>query len=68
MVSRLPQRSTRLPRHGYGLVAVTVRDANGFLHHYPDIETPIGVAQEAIALMQLHSDAAAPAASQDASA
>jgi hypothetical protein len=46
---------TRLPRHGNALVSVTVRDANGFLHRYDDIETDLGAVQEALAIMQLKS-------------
>ncbi|MET0302949.1 MAG: hypothetical protein ABW040_02775 [Microbacteriaceae bacterium] len=34
---------------------MTVRDANGFLHHFGDIDTSVGAVQEAIAIMQLHS-------------
>ncbi|MDN3495452.1 hypothetical protein QL996_05890 [Planococcus sp. APC 4015] len=48
-------RSKALPRHGRAQVSVTVRDANGFLHHYGDIDTSVGAVQEAIALLQLHS-------------
>lgn len=48
-------RTKALPRHGRALVTVTVRDANGFLHHFGDIDTSVGAVQEAIAVMQLHS-------------
>lgn len=48
-------RSKALPRHGRAQVSVTVRDANGFLHHYGDIDTSVAAVQEAIALLQLHS-------------
>jgi len=48
-------RSKALPRHGRALVTVTVRDANGFLHHFGDIDTSVGAVQEAIAIMQLQS-------------
>ncbi len=48
---------TRVPRHGYAFVTVTARDANGFVHHFDEIETPLPVLKEAIAVMQLQSTA-----------
>jgi len=59
------KKSGRLPRHGNAIVTVTVRDANGFLHHYGDIETDLGAVHEALALLQLKS-AAMDAAHRDA--
>lgn len=47
----------RVPRHGYAFVTVTARDANGFVHHYDEIETPLGSLHEAVAVMQLKSTA-----------
>jgi hypothetical protein len=47
----------RVPRHGYAFVTVTARDANGFVHHYDEIETPLGSLHEAVAIMQLKSTA-----------
>jgi len=47
----------RVPRHGYAFVTVTARDANGFVHHYDEIETPVGSLHEAIAVMQITSTA-----------
>ncbi|WP_019182118.1 hypothetical protein [Microbacterium yannicii] len=55
MPARSKRSTTRLPRHGNALVSVTVRDANGFLHRYDDIETDLGAVQEALAIMQLKS-------------
>lgn len=49
--------SVRVPRHGYAFVTVTARDANGFVHHYDEIETPLGSLHEAVAVMQLKSTA-----------
>jgi hypothetical protein len=51
------RRTTRLPRHGNALVTVTVRDANGFVHHFGDLETDIGAVHEALAILQLKSTA-----------
>lgn len=48
-------RTTRTARPGYALVSVSARDANGFVHHYDDIEAPIGSLHEAMAILQLHS-------------
>jgi hypothetical protein len=59
--------SVRVPRHGYAFVTVTARDANGFVHHYDEVETPLGSLHEAVAIMQLKStamDAAHDAARQ----
>lgn len=49
--------NARVPRHGYAFVTVTARDANGFVHHYDEIETPLGSLHEAVAIMQLKSTA-----------
>jgi hypothetical protein len=49
--------TVRVPRHGYAFVTVTARDANGFVHHYDEIETPLGSLHEAVAIMQLKSTA-----------
>lgn len=57
MGTRPKPSSVRLPRHGYALVNVTVRDANGFLHNYGEMETPVGNLHEAMAIMQLQSRA-----------
>jgi hypothetical protein len=65
MPARAKKTTTRLPRHGNALVTVTVRDANGFLHHFGDIETDVGAVQEALAVLQLKS-AAMEAAHRDA--
>jgi hypothetical protein len=46
---------TRVPRHGYAFVTITARDANGFVHRYDEIETPVGSLHEAVAVMQLSS-------------
>lgn len=46
-----------VPRHGYAFVTVTARDANGFVHHFDQIETPLGALHEAVAIMQLKSTA-----------
>lgn len=54
----MPARSTKskaLPRHGRALVTVSVRDSNGFLHHFGDIDTSIGAVHEALAILQLQS-------------
>ena len=55
MAERRIGRRARAARHGHALVTVTARDANGFVHHYDEIETPIGSLHEAIAVLQLHS-------------
>jgi hypothetical protein len=47
----------RVPRHGYAFVTVTARDANGFVHHFDEIETPVASLREAIAVLQLQSTA-----------
>jgi hypothetical protein len=49
--------AAKVPRHGYAMVTVTARDANGFVHHYDTIETRVGSLHEAMAIMQLHSAA-----------
>lgn len=50
-------KTKALPRHGRALVTVSVRDSNGFLHHFGDIDTSVGAVQEALAIMQLQSTA-----------
>ena len=47
----------RVPRHGYAFVTVTARDANGFVHHFDEIETPLASLREAGAVMQIQSTA-----------
>ena len=54
---RRAAKNVRVPRHGYAFVSITARDANGFVHHYDEIETPLGSLHEAVAVMQLHSTA-----------
>lgn len=54
---RVRTRGTRVPRHGYAFVNVTARDANGFVHHFDEIEAPIGALHEAIAILQVNSTA-----------
>lgn len=56
----------RVPRHGHALVTITARDANGFVHHYDEIEAPVGALHEAVAILQLKSTAM-EAAHRDAS-
>jgi len=51
------QGGVRVPRHGYALVTITARDANGFVHHYDEVETSVGALHEAVAIMQLKSTA-----------
>ncbi|MFB8385613.1 hypothetical protein ACFC3F_00555 [Microbacterium sp. NPDC055910] len=36
-------------------MTVSVRDSNGFLHHFGDIDTSIGAVHEALAILQLQS-------------
>lgn len=55
MARRRFGRTTRVARPGYAIVAVSARDANGFVHHYDEIETPLGSLHEAVAILQLHS-------------
>lgn len=55
MAARSARSKKALPRHGRAQVSITVRDANGFLHHYGDIDTSVGAVQEAVAILQLHS-------------
>lgn len=57
MADRRFGRASRVARHGYALVTVTARDANGFVHHYDEIEAPIGALHEAVAVLQLQSTA-----------
>jgi hypothetical protein len=62
MASRVSKKSA-LPRHGRAHVTMTIRDSNGFLHHFGDIDTSVGAVHEALAIMQLQSpemDAAQP--------
>ncbi|MEZ3155956.1 hypothetical protein AB1K56_03425 [Microbacterium sp. BWR-S6Y] len=61
-------RAARTARPGYALVSVSARDANGFVHHYDDIEAPLGSLHEAVAILQLHSTATDAAHHGDASA
>jgi hypothetical protein len=37
-------------------VSVSARDANGFVHHYDDIEAPLGSLRESLAILHLHSE------------
>ncbi len=55
MAQRRFGRTSRVARPGYALVSVSARDANGFVHHYDDIEAPLGSLHEAIAILQLNS-------------
>ncbi|MCJ1707808.1 hypothetical protein [Microbacterium sp. VKM Ac-2923] len=55
MVERRFGRKTRVPRPGYAMVSVSARDANGFVHHYDDIEAPVGSLRESLAILHLHS-------------
>ncbi|MEV7758007.1 hypothetical protein [Microbacterium sp. NPDC089186] len=57
MAQRRFGRTARVARPGYALVSVSARDANGFVHHYDDIEAPLGSLHEAIAILQLNSAA-----------
>jgi hypothetical protein len=50
-------KGARVPRHGYAFVSVTARDANGFVHHFDEIEAPVGALHEAIAVLQVNSTA-----------
>ncbi|WP_125131984.1 hypothetical protein [Microbacterium sp. 10M-3C3] len=50
-------KGVRVPRHGYAFVTVTARDANGFVHHFDEIEAPVGSLHEAIAVLQVNSTA-----------
>ena len=47
---------------------MSARDANGFVHHYDDIEAPLGSLHEAMAILQLHSAATEAAHRGEASA
>lgn len=55
MAERRFGRKARVPRPGYALVSVSARDANGFVHHYDDIEAPLGSLRESLAILHLHS-------------
>lgn len=48
-------KGTRVPRHGHAYVTVTARDANGFVHHFDEMEVPVGSLHEALAVMQIRS-------------
>lgn len=54
---KVRSKGVRVPRHGHAFVTVTARDANGFVHHYDEIEAPIGALHEAVAILQLKSTA-----------
>ncbi|KAA9154728.1 hypothetical protein F6B41_12180 [Microbacterium lushaniae] len=54
---RMRTKGERVPRHGHAFVTVTARDANGFLHHFDEIEAPVGALHEALAILQLKSTA-----------
>ncbi|MCI9858770.1 MULTISPECIES: hypothetical protein [Microbacterium] len=56
MAERRFGRKARVPRPGYALVSVSARDANGFVHHYDDIEAPLGSLRESLAILHLHSE------------
>ncbi|WP_029267649.1 MULTISPECIES: hypothetical protein [unclassified Microbacterium] len=49
-----PRTSTALPSRGNVFAKVTVTDENGFTLEYAEFEVPLGIAQEAIALLHLH--------------
>ncbi|MDQ1112396.1 hypothetical protein QE418_001844 [Microbacterium testaceum] len=66
MARRRSGRAKRVARPGYALVAVSARDANGFVHHYDEIETPLGSLHEAVAILQLHSTAMDAAHAEEA--
>ena len=55
MAGRRFGRKARVPRPGYALVSVSARDANGFVHHYDEIEAPLGSLRESLAILHLHS-------------
>lgn len=57
MASKTRSGSNRVPRHGYSLVTVVARDANGFVHHYGEVETSVGALSDALATLHLHSTA-----------
>lgn len=57
MAARSTRSIAKLPRRGQALVTVTVKDENGFVHHFGDIETDVGAVHEAIAILQLKSTA-----------
>ncbi|MFJ6652411.1 hypothetical protein ACIQLJ_06410 [Microbacterium sp. NPDC091313] len=54
---RARTKGIRVPRHGYAFVSVTARDANGFVHHFDEIEAPVGALHEAVAILQVSSTA-----------
>lgn len=61
MAKRRFGRAARVARPGYAMVSVSARDANGFVHHYDDIEASLDSLREAIAILQrpsTHDDAA----------
>ena len=57
MAQRRFGRTARVARPGYALISVSARDANGYVHHYDDIEAPLGSLHEAVAILHLHSTA-----------
>lgn len=66
MAQRRSGRVKRVARPGYALVSVSASDANGFVHHYDEIETPLGSLHEAVAILQLHSAATDAAHAEEA--
>ncbi|WP_150957965.1 hypothetical protein [Microbacterium testaceum] len=66
MAQRASGRTRRVARPGYALVSVSARDANGFVHHYDEIETPLGSLHEAVAILQVHSTAMDAAHAEEA--
>lgn len=62
MAKRRSGRAARVARPGYAMVSVSARDANGFVHHYDDIEASLDSLRAAIAVLQRTSarDDAAP--------
>lgn len=64
----MTKRTRPLPRHGYAQVTVTVRDSMGFLHHYGDLEAPVGALKDALAILHLQSTAMDAAADETRSA
>lgn len=68
MAERRVGRKARVPRPGYALVSVSARDANGFVHHYDEVEAPLGSLRESLAILHLHSVATDAAHRGEASA
>ena len=50
---RLARTSSRLPRQGHVLVAITVVDENGFTSQYETVEAPVGALREGVAAIHL---------------